>query len=309
MLIQILLLIASLTGILFGANWLIDGASGIARKAHVSEFVIGLTIVGFGTSCPELVVSTIGALQANADIAIGNVFGSNIFNTAVALGLTAILMPISMTKANKRVDIPVTLFVTFILVAFGLTSQTITRFEGIIFLIMFGIYIYLTFKFSTDDVIQQEVEKITTFKAIILTISGLLVLIGGGQIFVYSAENLGHIFGLSDKFIGLTILAGGTSFPELITCIMATYKGKGQMALGDILGSNVFNILLILGVGATIYPLSFASIKIYDIIALILPIFIIFASSFKKNLKLERFSGILLLLLYAGYFTWLVIRG
>lgn len=309
MLTQILLLIAGLAAILFGANWLIDGASGIARKAHVSEFVIGLTIVGFGTSCPELVVSTIGALQANADIAIGNVFGSNIFNAAVALGLTALLLPIPMTETNKRVDLPMTLFVTFILIIFGLSNQVITRLEGIFFLIMFGMYIYTVFKFNNTETVQGEIENISVLKALTLTVVGLFALIGGGQIFVYSAENLGHMFGMSDKFIGLTILAGGTSFPELATCVMAAYKGKGQMALGDILGSNIFNILLILGVGATIYPLSFASIKFYDIVALILPIFIIFAASFKEIPKLGRFSGVLLLLLYAGYFTWLVIRG
>ena len=245
MLLEIVLLIAGLALIVFGAEWLVDGASSVARKAGLSEFVIGLTIVGFGTSCPELVVSLTGALQGNADVAVGNVVGSNLFNTLLILGVTALISPLVITRNNARRDIPITLLATIILVVMSLVGNNITRFEGAIMLILFALYIYSCFKTDTglDDEEDALKKEKTVFISIIFILAGLAGLIFGGQLFVDNATLLAKQLGVSDKVIAITLLAGGTSLPELATCVVAAVKGKGQLALGNILGSNVFNIL------------------------------------------------------------------
>ena len=222
----IILLLVGLGLIALGADWLVDGASAIARRAGVSEFVIGLTIVGFGTSCPELVVSLTGAIQGNADIAIGNVVGSNIFNTFFILGLTALLMPVTMTDANRKRDIPITLFVSLLLICCGMSrtlfrigaADSISRIEGAIFLLIFIGYLWYCFKF--DSKAQTEIEEQKKMKlslAILAVAAGLSGLIFGGELFVDSATALARSIGVSDKFIAITVLAGGTSFPELAT--------------------------------------------------------------------------------------------
>lgn len=317
MTIQILILLASLAFIIFGADWLVDGASSIARKAGISEFVIGLTIVGFGTSCPELVVSLTGAFAGNSDISIGNVVGSNIFNTLLILGMTALIRPVIITRENKRRDIPMTIGVTVLLVIcgmsmtlFGLGSKDgLTRIEGALFLILFAIYIYSCFKNNTAEEEAAEAKRISTAASIALVIAGLAGLIVGGKFFVNSATNIAQALGVSDKFIAVTILAGGTSLPELATCIVAAAKNKGQLALGNILGSNVFNILLILGCSAVVTPLNFAGMSLVDMGVLLLSAFLVFTASYtgKKDL-LDRFDGTVLLLCEAGYLAWLIIN-
>ncbi len=317
MLTTVLFLIAGLLLIVFGADFLVDGASGIARKLKISEFVIGLTIVGFGTSCPELVVSVNGALKGIADISIGNVIGSNIFNTLLILGLTAIIMPIGITRNNKRRDIPVTMLLTFLLAVcgmsktlFGLGSEDgLSRVEGFVFLALFALYMYSCFK--NDEGVEEEAEtkSIGIFKAILLTIAGLAGLVFGGRWFVDSAVEIANALGVSDKFIAITLLAGGTSLPELATCVVAAAKKKGQLALGNILGSNVFNILLILGCSAAITPLSFSGIDLIDILALIVSVILVWISSFTfKKDCIDRYDGIMFLLAIIAYYVWLFIK-
>ena len=318
MLISILLLLAGLLLIVFGAEWLVDGASAIARKLKISEFVIGLTIVGFGTSCPELVVSVTGAIKGISDISIGNVIGSNIFNTLLILGLTAIILPISVTRENRRRDIPITLLVTFLLLACGMSytlagigqSDGLSRAEGIVFLVLFAFYIYYCFK--TDNGTQEESEntaEISTLKAICLTIAGLAGLVFGGRWFVDSAVDIAYRIGVSDKFIAITLLAGGTSMPELAACVVAAIRKKGQLALGNILGSNIFNILLILGTSATIRPISFSGIDIIDMLALVISVVLVWMSSytFKKDM-VDRYEGVIFLLAFIAYYVWLFIK-
>ena len=309
---NILLLLVGLGLIVLGADWLVDGASAIARRAGVSEFVIGLTIVGFGTSCPELVVSMTGALQGNADIAIGNVVGSNIFNTFFILGLTALLMPVSMTDATRRRDIPITLSVSLLLIFCGMSkslsgiggADSISRTEGVIFLLIFSGYLWYCFKFDSKD--QTEVEEQKQMKlpfAIIAVAAGLAGLIFGGELFVDSATALARKIGVSDKFIAITVLAGGTSFPELATCIVAAAKHKDQLALGNILGSNVFNILLILGCSSIITPLSFAGMNLVDAAALILSCIMLLLWAYTgRKCRIDRWEGALMLLAFALYY-------
>ncbi|MCQ2175468.1 MAG: calcium/sodium antiporter [Bacteroidales bacterium] len=304
-----LLLIVGLALIIFGADALVDGASGIARKFNVSEFVIGLTIVGFGTSCPELVVSLTGALSGSADIAIGNVVGSNIFNTLLILGVTALITPIAITSENRLRDIPITILVTLTFILFGLFHKDISRLEGIIFLLMFAAYMYMCFKLDKGDTEEVKVKQLKLFTAILMTLAGLAGLIFGGKLFVNSATDIAHSLGISDKFIAITLLAGGTSLPELATCIVAAIKGKGQLALGNILGSNIFNILLILGCSATIVPLSFGSMNYVDLGVLLLGALVVFTSAYVgKRDKIDRLDGAIFLIIEIAYLIFLSVK-
>lgn len=311
----IILLLAGLGLIVLGADWLVDGASAIARKAGVSEFVIGLTIVGFGTSCPELVVSLTGAIQGNADISIGNVIGSNIFNALFILGITAVILPVSMTDENRKRDIPVTLAVSVILVLSGMSktlfgigaTDAMTRVEGIGFLILFAAYLYFCFKFdSKDQTYMPEQKQMKLPMAIFAVTAGLAGLIFGGDLFVDSATELARRLGVSDKFIAITILAGGTSFPELATCIVAAARHKDQLALGNILGSNVFNILLILGCSSVITPLSFGGMSLVDAGILILSCLLLLLWAYSgSKCRIDRWEGALMLLVFAAYYCYL----
>lgn len=318
MLIECLLLIVGLALVVLGADFLVDGASSIAKKFGVSDFVIGLTIVGMGTSAPEMVVSFIGALQGNGDIAIGNVIGSNIFNVFMILGATALILPMNITPMNRKKDIPLNIAITLIFIAlgmsrtlFGIGDDVLGRLDGAILLVLFAAYIYMCFRFDTANQTESnENEKvIKPTLAAVLIVAGLAGLVFGGRMFVNSATSIAKMLNVSDKLIAITILAGGTSMPELVTCIVAAFKKKGQLALGNILGSNVFNILLILGGSALLHPLSMTGMSYVDLGALLLSSLVIWASihTNKKN-QLDRADGLLLLLLEAAYMTFLIIK-
>ena len=318
MLVQILLLLLGLALVVFGADYLVEGASSVARKFGLSEFVIGLTIVGMGTSAPEMVVSFIGAIEGNADISVGNVIGSNIFNTLLILGITALLLPIPITQENRKKDIPLNILITVLLVLmglkhslFGIGTDGLTSLEGGILLALFVTYLVLSFrKKKTAEEIENTQQKVyPVWLAVLMILGGLAALIFGGRFFVNSATNIAHSLGVSDKFIAITILAGGTSMPELATCIAAAVKKKGQLALGNIIGSNVFNILLILGGSALIHPLSFVGINYVDMGVLLVSAIALFTSCYvgKRN-KLDPVDGSLFLLLWLAYMAWLIVR-
>ena len=314
----IIWLLVGLGLIVLGADWLVEGASSIARRAGVSEFVIGLTIVGFGTSCPELVVSLTGALEGNADIAVGNVIGSNIFNVLFILGLTALLCPVTMTQDNRKKDIPLTLAVTVLYLAIGLNrtlwgigpADSLSRWEGALFLAIFAAYIahsFVTGKPTEEDAAETGSRKL--WLAILMVLAGLSGLIFGGNLFVNSATELARMLGVSDKFIAVTILAGGTSLPELATSLVAALKGRDQLALGNILGSNVFNILLILGSSALITPLSLASVTRVDATVLTLSMLLLLLWAYTgRRERIDRWEGALMLLLFGAYYTYLFIN-
>ena len=312
--VNILLLLVGLGLVVLGADWLVNGASSIARRAGISEFVIGLTIVGFGTSCPELVVSLSGAIEGNSDISVGNVVGSNIFNVLFILGLTAMVLPVGMTDKNRRIDIPITLCVTILLIILGITGSmsgpVISRWEGVLMLLVFSVYLFYCFKSdSKDEFSETQRATLSITKSIALTLTGLAGLIFGGDLFVDSATALARQIGVSDKFIAVTILAGGTSLPELATSLVAAIKGKEQLALGNILGSNVFNAMMILGLSSVITPLSFASMTIVDIITLVLSavLLLIWAYTGRKN-RIDRREGAAMLLCYVAYNVFLFSR-
>ena len=286
--LEIALLIAGLAMILFGANWLVNGSSSIAKRFGISEFVIGLTIVGIGTSSPEMVVSFLSSLQGKADMAIGNIAGSNIFNTLLILGITALISPLTITKSNLKRDIPLNIIVTIILILlgmnftiFGAGKDQLCRIDGAILLVIFVLYLWSSFKSDSSDEENggEGIKEYSTFMSISMVAAGLAALIFGGKLFVNSATELAKMFGVSDKFIAITVMAAGTSMPELATCVVAALKGRGQLALGNVLGSNIANILLILGGSALISPLSFSGMTYVDIGILLLCAAFIFASA------------------------------
>lgn len=317
MLLQIFLFLFGLILVVWGADALVDGASSIARKFGISEFVIGLTIVGMGTSAPEMVVSFIGAIGGNADIAVGNVIGSNIFNTLLILGLTAMILPMNITSLNLKKDIPINIVITVLLLVlgmnfsiFGCGANRLSRIDGLVLLALFCLYMYMSFRFDTPNNNEEEPgETKKTGWAILLIVLGLNGLVVGGKLFVDSAVSIAKMLNVSDKFIAVTILAGGTSMPELATCLVAAVKKKGQLALGNIIGSNVFNILLILGGSALIHPLSLEQIGFVDLGILLLSSLVILTSAYigKKN-KIDRIDGIFFVLLEIAYMTWLIVE-
>jgi cation:H+ antiporter len=315
MTIQIFILLAGLLLILFGANWLVDGSSSVAKRFGISEFVIGLTIVGIGTSTPEMVVSFLSSLQGKADMAIGNIVGSNIFNTMMILGVTAMISPLVITRSNLKKDIPLNIIVTIILIVLGMNftlfgqgKDQLCRIDGAILLAIFVWYLWSSFKSDTTDEEEGEgIKEYSILMSVILIIGGLAALIFGGRLFVNSATELAKMFGVSDKFIAITVMAAGTSMPELATCVVAALKGRGQLALGNILGSNISNILLILGGAALINPLSFNGMTHVDLGAVLLSSLFILASAYMfKKKQLDRFEGAALLLMEAGYMWYLI---
>lgn len=320
MAIQFLLLAAGLLLILFGANWLVDGASSVARKSGLSEFLIGLTIVGIGTSAPEMVVSFISSFQHKADMAIGNVIGSNIFNTMMILGITALITPLTITPRNLRSDIPLNIVVTGLLILlgmkasiFGIGRDEIGRPEGIVLLMIFAWYLCSSFRNDSQNITEEEKEnetkELSGAKAALFIVAGIAALVGGGKIFVGSAARVAGYLHLSEKFIAITVMSAGTSLPELATCVVAAIKGRGQLALGNILGSNISNILLVLGGAAVINPLSFNGMTPVDLGAvMICAIFILASAHTFETKKLDRFEGGMLLAMEAAYMTWLFIN-
>ena len=316
MLVQCLILLAGLALVVFGADYLVDGASSIARRLGLSEFVIGLTIVGMGTSAPEMVVSFIGAIQGNSDISIGNVVGSNIFNTLLILGITAMILPVSITESNRKKDIPMNIVITVLLILlgleatiFGFGTDGLSRLDGAILIALFIGYMIHSFTQKDDVQADENGKSINPWLAVLMILGGLAALVFGGRMFVNSATAIAKDLGVSDKFIAITILAGGTSMPELATCVAAAVKKKGQLALGNIIGSNVFNILLILGGSALIHPLSFSDITYVDLGALLLSAVALLTSCYvgKKNM-LDRLDGIMFLVIWAAYMAWLIIK-
>ena len=309
MLLQIVWFLVGLALVVLGADYLVDGASSLARRFGLSEFVIGLTIVGMGTSAPEMVVSFIGAAQGNADIAVGNVVGSNIFNTLLILGLTAILLPMPVTPDNRRKDIPVNIAATALLLALGF-GGILSRWDGAILLAVFALYMWLCFRRPDDSPATEEpIRNRSLWLSLLMIAGGLTALIFGGRLFVNSATHIARYIGASDKFIAITVLAGGTSLPELATCVAAAAKKKGQLALGNIIGSNLFNLLLILGGSALISPLSFADISLVDLSALMASALVLLGACYvgKKNL-IDRLDGALFLILWAAYMAYLIIK-
>ena len=309
---EYVILIASLAGIVFGADYLVAGAVSLAKRFQVSDFVIGAAIVGVGTSMPEFVVSFLGALNGNSDVAIGNVVGSNIFNILGILGITALFSPIAICKNNLKFEIPFCIGVSILLTFFAFnyfnnTSPIISRLDGILLLIVFAVFMWYSFTRGreTDAITVVEVENTTSlWMVVIKVIGGLALLVTSCDFFVDNAVLVAKSFGVSDAFVSLTLIACGTSLPELAASVVAAVKKNTDMALGNIIGSNIFNITLILGVSSQIMPLTSSRITCVDygvmIVAAILPLIIGFRG------RIGRVSGLFMLLGFIVYNLYLV---
>ncbi len=309
LLLQVALLVVGFVMLIKGADWFVDGAAALAGKFGIPQLVIGLTIVAMGTSAPEAAVSISAALQDNAGITIGNVVGSNILNVLIILGLASVIIPIKVQKSTKKYEIPFTILVTVVLAVLGLVDNRISRIEGGIFWILFIVYlVYLFFMAKKGDASVEEAEnKIDkVWKMILFILIGGALIIFGSDVTVDAATEIAGYFGMSDRLIGLTIVALGTSLPELITSVTAAKKGNADIAIGNIVGSNIFNILFVVGTTALITPVVYASSFFVDSIVAVLAMVLLLVCVLNKDSKLKRWGGIILLIAYVAYFIYLI---
>lgn len=313
---EYVILVIALAGIVFGADYLVAGAVSIARKFKVSDFVIGAAIVGVGTSMPELVVSFIGALNGNSDVAIGNVVGSNIFNVLGILGLTAVFFPVAIDRKNMKFEIPLCIGVSVLLMFLALnffngTPSSIGRFDGILLLALFAGFMWYSFyrdrnSLDMDPVVETQEERTPLWLAAVKVIGGLALLIISCDVFVDNAVSIAKSFGVNDAFISLTLIACGTSLPELAASIAAAVKRNTQMALGNIVGSNIFNITLILGLSAQVMPLTSSGITYVDYVVMIAAAVVPLVFGLKG--KIGRAGGALMVFCFVAY-TWYLITN
>ena len=305
LILEILLLVLGFVLLVKGADWFVDGASGIAAKLHIPQLVIGLTIVAMGTSAPEAAVSSSAALKGSADITIGNIVGSNILNILIILGLASAIVPIAVAKSTIRVDIPFMLAITGVLLVLG-WDQTITFTDGLIMLVLFAGYLgYMLYMAKKGGEEGDEIRDLTLWQALLYTVLGLVLIVWGANIAVDAATALARIFGLSERFIGLTVVALGTSLPELFTSVTAARKGNADIAIGNIVGSNIFNILFVVGLSAMIVPVPFTpNFRIDTMVAIAAGVMLLLCSLRQK--RLVRWHGFAMLLAYGAYFLYLL---
>jgi len=316
---DILYLLGGLVLILLGANFLTDGASSLAKKLNVSDLVIGLTVVAFGTSAPELAVSISSALKGSADIAIGNVVGSNMFNTLMIVGCTAFFAPIIVTKNTLLKEIPLCILAAIALLAIcndmlldGQPLDMVSRTDGILLLLFFVIFMVYTFSIAKNNSNEEaeEVKQIPLWLSLIYIIGGLTALVIGGNIFVDGASGIARTLGVGESIIGLTLVAGGTSLPELATSVVAAMKKSPEMAIGNVVGSNLFNIFLVLGSAATITPLHLIGITNFDLLSLVVAgVLLWLFGVFYKQRTITRLEGFILVICYMAYTIALIIMS
>ena len=314
---DIVCLLGGLVLILLGANYLTDGASSLAKRFKISDLVIGLTVVAFGTSAPELAVSLSSAIKGSADIAIGNVVGSNMFNTLMIVGCTAFFAPIVVTRNTLLKEIPLCILASVALLAISndmlLDKQPldmVSRTDGFLLLLFFIIFMVYTFSIARQhgDEEAEEVKQIPLWLSLIYIIGGLAALIFGGNIFVDGATGIARSLGVSESVIGLTLVAGGTSLPELATSVVAALKKNPEMAIGNVVGSNLFNIFLVLGASATITPLNLIGITNFDLLSLVIASVILwFFGVFYKKRTITRVEGTILVVCYIAYTATLIV--
>ena len=318
-------LIIGLALLLAGANYLVESSVAIARRAHLSNFVIGLTIVGMGTSAPELLISLTGALSGHGDLAVGNVIGSNITNVLLILGATAAIAPFAFDRDTYRRDLPFALFASLMLLVlandsllFGAEANTLSRFDGVLLLLLFASYMFYVVRNDRKKATATAAEPADDDKpsalarlnpALLWGIAGVSLggLIGGGQLFLEGAVACAQEWGLSEAAIAITVVAVGTSLPELITSIVAACKRNAQLAMGNVLGSNLFNILMIMGVSSVAAPITISVVSMLDYLMMLLSLALVFVFVFTFGVRrFDRIEGIILLLTYLAYTTYLL---
>ena len=305
-LIQTALLILGFIMLVKGADWFVEGTAGIAERFGIPQLVIGLTIVAMGTSAPETAVSITAALKGSAAISIGNVVGSNLLNVLIILGLTAVITPLTVAKSTVKYEIPFMIAISFLFFGLCVTGNEIVLWEGVILWLAFIAYLaYLLVMAKKNKQEPEEEQKSPLWKLILFTVVGIALIIFGSDFTVDAATKLATIFGMSERFIGLTIVALGTSLPELVTSVTAAIKGKADIAIGNIVGSNIFNLLFVIGTSALITPVVFNPAFTFDMWAMIISGAVLWIFVLRKNI-LARWSGIAMLVIYAAYFMYLI---
>ena len=303
--LQFALLALGFVMLVKGSDWFVDGAAGIAAKFHIPQIIIGLTIVAMGTSAPEAAVSITAAMGGSADITVGNIVGSNILNVLIILGLASAIVPIAVGTSTQKIDAPFMIAISAIFLALG-WDGTITRLDGAVLLVLFASYIgYMIWGALHSNEEGDEIKDMKVWQMLLATAGGLALVVLGADVAVDAATELATIFGMSERFIGLTVVALGTSLPELFTSVTAARKGNADIAIGNIVGSNIFNILFVVGLSSMIIDVPFASnFRIDMAVAVAASLFMWVASL--KNKKLVRWHGIVMLLGYAAYFLYLL---
>jgi cation:H+ antiporter len=315
MIISLLLIILGFASLIFGANWLVEGASSLAKKKNISDLVIGLTIVAFGTSAPELVVNSVASINGLSDIVFGNIIGSNNFNLFIILGITGLIYPITVQSSTAWREIPISLIVAILLFVlandfFINQNPEISRIDGVILLVGFTYFLYYVFsqlKHDKTEVIAYEIKS--NYKIWGLIVFGIAGLVIGGKLVVDNSIDIATELGVSQKIIGLTIIAAGTSLPELVTSIVAALKRNSDIAIGNVIGSNIFNILLILSVSSFVNPIKYNANFNQDLLILIGgTVFLIIAMFTGKRKKLDRWEALILLSFYLIYTSYLITK-
>ena len=317
--LQFLLLAVGLVLLVKGADFFVDGSSSIAVKLKVPSLIIGLTIVAFGTSAPEAAVSIIAGVKGQNDIAMGNVIGSNLFNLLAVIGICAAIRPINIEKSIIAREYPFSMLAVFALIVLSGDlylgegkANMLSRSDGIILLMFFGVFLYSVLSSALDSIKKSSPEeniqpKYTIGKAVIFSILGLAGIIGGGQLVVNSATEIAYAFGISEALVALTIVAVGTSLPELVTSVVAAKKGESDMAVGNVVGSNIFNVFFVLASSSAIHPLNISMENIIDLVILIFVMLLVYVFCITQR-KVSRVEGIILVLLYAADMVYIVMR-
>ena len=306
MFLQVIILLAGFLFLVKGADWFVEGAASIAKKLGIPQLIIGLTIVAMGTSMPEAAVSITAAINKNAGITIGNVVGSNILNIFIILGITAVITNVAIQKSTLLYEIPFMTVITIILLIFGITGSEVTFIEGVIFWILFLIYLGYLFVMAKKGNDQEEAEAKDNpvWKCMLLMVIGGILVVKGSDFAVSGATEIARYFGMSERFIGLTIVALGTSLPELVTSVTAARRGNTGIAIGNIVGSNIFNILFVIGTTALICTVPFESKFIIDTVSAVLCGAILWIGTFRHK-ELRKPCGVVMLLCYVAYFMYL----
>ena len=305
MVLDVLLIVIGVTMVLLGADRLTEGASALARRMNVPEIIIGLTIVAAGTSAPELFVSLVSALKGTAGLAVGNVVGSNTMNAMLIVGCAAVVAPMTISRSTVKKDIPFSVAASVLLILIAADSF-LGRWDGIILLMGFTVFMVYTLRQAkVDSATEVQTETSPVWRNIVYLLGGLLGLVVGSNLFVDSASNVALSLGISEGVVGLTVVAGGTSLPELATSVVAARKGQSAIAIGNVIGSNVFNILMILGLTATISPLQIEGISTIDMAVMLVSVALVWLFSFTK-FTVERWEGALLVIGYLVYLCWLI---
>ena len=303
--LQLALLAVGFVMLVKGSDWFVDGAASIAAKFRIPQIIIGLTIVAMGTSAPEAAVSITAASAGSADITVGNIVGSNILNILIILGLASVIVPIAVGKSTLKIDAPFMIAISGVFLALG-WDGTITRLDGAIMLVLFASYIgYMIWEALHSNEEAEEIKDMKIWQMLLATVGGLALVVWGADVAVDAATELATIFGMSERFIGLTVVALGTSLPELFTSVTAARKGNADIAIGNIVGSNIFNILFVVGLSSMIIDVPFTPNFRIDMIVAIAAAVFLWAASL-KNQKLVRWHGIVMLLGYVAYFLYLL---